>query len=235
MANYTIAQCTVADGAAVTRNNMSAFWQDPHFVLSWPHRTLEYHISQATLQAPSNLLDMRLTKRHQKAVDAETGHVLGYARWFIPPSHATSVDGTPAWAEAVIPAVSAEEEAEIRRVAETAVWDPNTAPDVLLEPIKEAKKKIFAKKQYMRLDYLAVHPDYQGRGIGTALCQSGMKEAEKLGLDIFIHAMKAGMGVYTRLGFHVMKEIIQDDSEFGGQGEYCVYLMTNEQVLSSVE
>jgi len=71
------------------------------------------------------------------------------------------------------------------------------------------------------LDYLAVHPQHQGKGVGTALVESGMREAEKLGLDIFIQAMKAGLGVYRRLGFHVEKEFIEDDS--------IVYFMIYEQ------
>lgn len=56
-----------------------------------------------------------------------------------------------------------------------------------------------------------------------------MKEAEKLGLDIFIFAMKAGVGLYKRLGFRIEKEFILDDSIYGGTGEYYVCLMVYEQ------
>lgn len=76
---------------------------------------------------------------------------------------------------------------------------------------------------------MAVHPENQGKGVATALVQSGMREAEKIGLDIFIHAMKAGLGVYKRLGLYVEKEFVQDDSIYGGKGEHCVYLMIYEQ------
>lgn len=76
---------------------------------------------------------------------------------------------------------------------------------------------------------MAVHPEQQGKGIGTALVQSGMREAEKLGLDIFIVAMKAGMGVYKRLGFRVERVLVQDDEKYGGLGEYKTYFMVLEQ------
>lgn len=76
---------------------------------------------------------------------------------------------------------------------------------------------------------MAVHPDNQRRGAATALVESGMREAEKLGLDIFIHALKAGVGLYKRLGFRIEKELIQDDSMYGGTGEYYVCMMTYEQ------
>jgi len=83
--------------------------------------------------------------------------------------------------------------------------------------------------QLTGLDYLAVHPTNQGKGIGTALVQSGMREAEKLGLDIYILAFKAGVGLYKRLGFQVEKEIVQDDSKYGGTGDHRTFFMIYEQ------
>lgn len=41
-----------------------------------------------------------------------------------------------------------------------------------------------------------------------------------MGLDIFISGTKAGRGVYYRSGFTLLGEIIQDDSEWGGDGEW---------------
>ena len=76
---------------------------------------------------------------------------------------------------------------------------------------------------------MAVHPENQGKGVGTALVESGMRQAEKLGLDVFIQAMKAGMGVYERLGFRTEKEFVQDDSKNGGKGDHVVYFMLYEQ------
>ena len=76
---------------------------------------------------------------------------------------------------------------------------------------------------------MAVHPENQGKGVATLLVQSGMRQAEKMGLDIFIHALKAAVGVYKRLGFQIEREILQDDSKYGGKGGHFVYLMTYEQ------
>ena len=55
-----------------------------------------------------------------------------------------------------------------------------------------------------------------------------MREAEKLGLDIFVLAFKAGKGVYKRAGFRIEQELIQDDSMYGGSGEYAVYYMIHD-------
>lgn len=62
-----------------------------------------------------------------------------------------------------------------------------------------------------------------------------MREAERLGLDIFILAMKAGVGLYKRLGFRVEKELVQDDSMYGGSGEYYVCFMVYEHNRGSHE
>lgn len=70
-----------------------------------------------------------------------------------------------------------------------------------------------------------MHPENQGKGIATALVASGIKIAEEMGLDIFLLAFKRGWGVYKRLGFRTERELIQDDTIYGGQGEYAVRYM----------
>jgi hypothetical protein len=150
MATYTLSQCTVADGAALGHNNISAFREDTTWLLSWRHVTLEEHVDKASKRYPRNLLNNRSTARHQKAVDPATGRLVGYARWIIPPEFATLTDGTPAWPEAVVPAVEPEEEAEIRRVAASVVWNPNTESDPLDAAFGAIKNEILAKKLYLR-------------------------------------------------------------------------------------
>ncbi|KAK1714378.1 hypothetical protein BDP67DRAFT_589780 [Colletotrichum lupini] len=138
----------------LTRNNIPAFWADPHWQLAWCHRTLEYHIMQIAKRTPRNLISDPDTKRHQKAVDSVTGRKVGYARWILPASHAKSIGGAPAWPDAVVPSVSQEEEAEIQRVAVTAHWDPNEESDDLLVPIREAEDEILSRRAYMRVFFL---------------------------------------------------------------------------------
>ena len=60
------------------------------------------------------------------------------------------------------------------------------------------------------------------------LVESGVKEAQKMGLDVFVLAFKAGLGVYERAGFKLLGQIIQDDSKYGGKGEYGAYFLVKE-------
>ncbi|KAF2206314.1 hypothetical protein CERZMDRAFT_53395 [Cercospora zeae-maydis SCOH1-5] len=234
-AEYIITNCVVKDSDELTRNNISAFWSNTNWRLAWSHRTLESHISEMAKRAPHNLVSGREQKRHQKAVNPETGRIVGYIRWLLPPLHTHLADGTPAWPEAVVPAVSEEEKAEFERLAKTIVWDPQPGADPLIAPIKQAEDEILAAKPYMRLDYLAVRPDSWGKGIGAALVRSGMEQASVLGLDIFVHAYAAGVKVYKQCGFQVEREFLQDDSEYGGDGEHYTALMVFKSANDRLE
>lgn len=75
------------------------------------------------------------------------------------------------------------------------------------------------------VDYLAVHPENQGKGVGTALLKHGIQKAEELGLDIFVLAFISGFKVYKNVGFKVLDSIVQDATRFGGNDNYAVELM----------
>jgi predicted N-acetyltransferase YhbS len=72
------------------------------------------------------------------------------------------------------------------------------------------------------LGYLAVHPDHQRQGVASLLIESGVRAAEKMGFDIFVSGTKAGRRVYHKAGFTLLGEVTQDDSEWGGDGEYIM-------------
>jgi len=75
------------------------------------------------------------------------------------------------------------------------------------------------------LDYLAVHPDYQGNGIGSMLVKSGLEQVEKLGFDCFVLAKNAGLGVYQRAGFKLLDQVLGDNSMYGGPGLFTWSLL----------
>jgi GNAT superfamily N-acetyltransferase len=75
------------------------------------------------------------------------------------------------------------------------------------------------------LDYIAVRPEARNRGIASMLVESGIAQSETLGIEIFLLGFKAGLGVYKRLGFEMLEYNIQDDSKYGGKGEYGTYFL----------
>lgn len=64
---------------------MGARFEDPHWLFIWPNPSLEAIVAGAAERLPWNLLSGREKTRHQKAIDLETGEVVGYARWHLPP------------------------------------------------------------------------------------------------------------------------------------------------------
>jgi N-acetylglutamate synthase-like GNAT family acetyltransferase len=78
------------------------------------------------------------------------------------------------------------------------------------------------------LEYLAVHPENKGKGVATFLVEEGLRQAEEMGVDVYVLAFKAGLGVYRRLGFKLVDQLIQDDARFGGKGEYGTYFLIYE-------
>ncbi|KAJ8604412.1 hypothetical protein MRB53_041801 [Persea americana] len=189
---------TVHDGADLARTQMSAFWQDEDWAWSRRHTTLEKIIPESSKRIPRDMLVDREIKRYQTAVDA-TG-IIGVACWILPRHH------KHAWPKAVVPAVTAEEEVEIRRVAETAEWHvgPPLSKDFDVR-VNAMRKRLESKQPYFTLHYLAVRPNQQRRGVATALVKSGMIEAAKLDLDVFVLAFPVAVGVYNRLGFVVVE------------------------------
>jgi hypothetical protein len=42
----------------------------------------------------------------------------------------------------------------------------------------------------------------------------GLREAEKMGFDVWVVAKKAGLGLYTRAGFELLEKVVIDYSEY---------------------
>ncbi|KAE8398253.1 hypothetical protein BDV37DRAFT_276256 [Aspergillus pseudonomiae] len=226
MTHWEIKPCSVADAPALAYNNMSAFWGDPTWILLWPKGvTLEFLIEQCTKRYPNILLRTRQEVRHQKAVDPLTGDLVGYARWILPPTHLTTKDGSSQWVDAQVPDVSDDEKRKFQQLAELAWWNGRSDMRSIDDINDAVMDRILAQRPYIKLDYLAVHPKNKGKGIATALVASGIRAAQSIDVPIVAMSYKAGRGVYTHLGFEEVDRVIQDDSQYGGAGEYGAYFM----------
>lgn len=95
-----------------------------------------------------NLINERPSTRHQKAVDTN-GKIVGYARWSLPASRADLT----IWPEALGPAVSKEEEEEIRKVAGAVVLGGQGNSGELDRPLGSISKGILARKEYLGMPF----------------------------------------------------------------------------------
>ncbi|MCJ1433060.1 hypothetical protein MMC27_002419 [Xylographa pallens] len=243
MAPFTISPCSISDGPTLGHINVHAFWTDPTWVLIWHGQTAEHVALQGARRMARNLLTDPAHRRHQKAVDVASGAVVGFARWILPSASTQAAAGPhpeTLWPEARVPAVSKKRADEAEREYAAAEWSFDDGLAELDRPVTEMKARLMDGKAYLRewgpagpwtgkvLDHLAVLPGYRGQGVGTMLVESGVRAAEEMGLDVFVLGMKAGLGVYRRVGFELVEQIVQDDSRFGGKGEYGAYFLVRE-------
>lgn len=68
---------------------------------------------------------------------------------------------------------------------------------------------------FMRL--LVVLPPYQGKGIGTRLLRWGLEQADQLGVNVWIDASPAGLGLYKKLGWEEVSTLEIRLNEWGGK------------------
>lgn len=150
MAPWGIKSCTVDDAEAVARNTCGAFWEEPMWKLQWTSEiTQDFLTRQLLKRQPIRLLRDRDALRHQKAVDPETGELVGYTRWRLPDCRVTVPSGGPEWAEAQMPDVSAEERSALEATAAEAWWDPRTDVDALDEDITAVRQRVTAARPHL--------------------------------------------------------------------------------------
>lgn len=73
------------------------------------------------------------------------------------------------------------------------------------------------------LDYLAVHPDHQRKGVAKLLVQSGITQSLDLDIPIYVLATSAeSPKLYTQLGFVLLEEVSQSLDQWENGAIYHV-------------
>ncbi|EGP91801.1 uncharacterized protein MYCGRDRAFT_90276 [Zymoseptoria tritici IPO323] len=80
------------------------------------------------------------------------------------------------------------------------------------------REEWFAGEEIWHLVVLVTHPYWQRRGAGSMLVEWGCKKADEEGLKCALHASAAGLAVYTKHGFEIVKETEFDLSPYGVEG-----------------
>ncbi|KOC08591.1 GNAT family acetyltransferase [Aspergillus flavus AF70] len=155
--------------------------------------------------------------RFTKAVDDESGRVVGWSWWIIYRD-----------AEAH---VKAEQEAVKKR----ATPPPRSiCPRACLEYrqlVVEKRERWIGGRGVAILQILVVHPEYQGCGIGTKLLMAGVQEAKSLQLPAWLEASRAGYTLYKKCGFRDVGENLDLDlAKYGATGQKQGFCMLMDAV-----
>ncbi|EFR02113.1 hypothetical protein MGYG_05115 [Nannizzia gypsea CBS 118893] len=81
------------------------------------------------------------------------------------------------------------------------------------------RKRKMAGKGHILLNLLAVHPDYQRRGIGGALLRHGLEEVKKSGLPAWLESSRDGFPLYKAHGFEIVETVCWRMADYGGTEE----------------
>lgn len=87
----------------------------------------------------------------------------------------------------------------------------------LFEKLEWAEHTFVDREHGLFLNYLIVHPAYQGLGLSKKLLKVGLDEADRIGASSFVVSTIAGEGVYKKVGFKEIDRFVVDTRPFGGE------------------
>jgi ribosomal protein S18 acetylase RimI-like enzyme len=87
-------------------------------------------------------------------------------------------------------------------------FDPDRRQIIRIDGEDAGAFGFYADGDHVLLDYLAILPEYQRRGIGSRLISSVVEEARKLGKPVRVQVLKTNPAtqLYKRLGFDIVEE-----------------------------
>lgn len=91
--------------------------------------------------------------------------------------------------------------------------------------VRKRRIEHIGRTPHCYLSNLATHPEYRGRGAGTALIRWGCEVADNHGVPAFVQSSPAGYQAYKKCGFEEAYAIDLDLTKVGLQGVYRTWLM----------
>lgn len=190
-----------------------AFENDRHTMLKAAHPTKPYnHAAGMTgafeywISRPAGSLELT------KAVDDETGEILGFVCWGMSLDKA-DIRKDRSTAEDSLPAEEGEKAVDesVEKPGATVSPDPIQPQDLNLDPLEQLEEFTsshlaefqgkFKSTRCMYVITITVHPKYQGRGVGPALIKKGTDRADTEGALCWVHSSEAGVHMYQKCGF----------------------------------
>ncbi|CAI9637391.1 acyl-n-acyltransferase [Alternaria burnsii] len=91
--------------------------------------------------------------------------------------------------------------------------------EALVKPLWDTREKLWLNERYIYCHVMAVHPDYQRKGIGELLFKRETTISQQTGLPMYIESSKEGVKLYERMGSRRLKEKLVKSNETNGAGE----------------
>ncbi|XWX00880.1 hypothetical protein V2A60_008903 [Cordyceps javanica] len=212
--NIAISPLNYADIDACAGISRDSFAIDPHTIVKQLGRDGYDMHAMARRGYLANLA--RRDMVFVKAVDADTGAVVGYGGWVFPHVRPDLVPWTgPADAKP-------QEEEEEEEGEKEEGPGPKRQPDAIdrLHALEDEDMRYFqrtlipAGEPCMIVMGLAVAPAHQSRGVGGALLRHGNAVADRLGLPVWVHSSHQAVEAYRKGGFEPVRVLDVDLDEY---------------------
>lgn len=196
--SFSLSPIVEADIPGICAVSGAAFDEDRHTMLKAAHPTDPYDHAGGMGEGVKYWLSLPKDRIiPTKVVDDETGQIIGFGVWGLrlnPPQPQPST---------------------VQQPSQSVGQDYTKTDDPTLDGIarlKEHTSSHFSDFQNrimpdgVRCMYvvgLNVHPDHQGRGVGSALIKLGTDRADEEGVFCWVHSSEAGAEFYRKRGFEV--------------------------------
>lgn len=119
----------------------------------------------------------------------------------------------------------------------TAPWWPEGDSRRFCESILNQVYKPRAnwmKRPHCALNWMAVHPAYRQRGIGSLLMNAGIYQADQLDLECWMESSSMGKPLYAKFGFQSLIKLAFDDEEVCASDEWrkCAHELTPPPIFA---
>jgi len=209
---FVVVEATVADLSAFLDISNAAFEKSPFTRATYPPERA--HLTTPEDLRAWRLRQMRQTHQNDQAVTfkviahdevPELRTVVAYSVWYSPEydwnktshrkQHATIVDPS-------VPPSDSDCDHTEDDDPRPACQDPEI-PRSQQAALDNMRKDVWGEppQKFWYLGALAVHPDYQRRGIASMLLKWGLDAADRDGLPLYLEASQPGKPLYLRHGF----------------------------------
>lgn len=199
--SFSLAPVVTADIPALTEISRLGFENDRHTLLKAAHPTHPYDHAGGMPEAFEYWSSLPPEKVEvTKAVDNETGDIMGWVCWAMKLN--TPASPKPTEAESNKPADSiSPDHAKMGSPELDALGQLAELTNSHLDDFQERIMPEGARCMYVV--GITVHPKYQGRGVGEALMRIGTQRADSESVFCWVHSSEAATNLCRKCGFEV--------------------------------
>lgn len=218
--SFSLAPVVPADVAVLSEVSGLAFENDRNTMLKAAHPTKPYNHGGGMLEAFEYWFSLPQGKVElTKAVDDETGEILGFVCWAmrlnkpgsIPVREKGTQDVSAAGEDGSLKLAKDNVKLPDRIISQDHVKQnsPNIDPLAQLNELSSSHLAEYQRRvmpegtRCMYMVSINVHPKHQGRGVGSALIRQGTNRADVEGVFCWVHSSEAGAAMLRKCGFKI--------------------------------